>query len=77
MKDEGSNLNTMTIALKSIISCDMLGFEESFKGSCFGHAFLKLANMLQQRRKFVDIYNMCQLSCPKIFVELHNVAKMF
>jgi hypothetical protein len=47
MKDEGSNLNTMTIALKSIVSCDMLGLEESFKGSCFGHAFFKLANMLQ------------------------------
>jgi hypothetical protein len=47
MKDEGSNLNTMTIALKSIVGCDMLGLEESFKGSCFGHAFFKLANMLQ------------------------------
>jgi hypothetical protein len=30
VKDEGSNLNTMTITLKSIISCDMLGLEESF-----------------------------------------------
>jgi hypothetical protein len=40
-KDEGSNLNIMTIALKSIISCDMLGLEESFQGTCFGHAFSK------------------------------------
>jgi hypothetical protein len=30
VKDEGSNLNTMIIALKSIVSCDMLGLEENF-----------------------------------------------
>ncbi len=30
VKDEGSNLNTMTTVLKSIVSCDMLGLEESF-----------------------------------------------
>ncbi len=41
VKDEGSNLNTMTTSLKSIISCDMLGLEESFQGTCFGHAFSK------------------------------------
>jgi hypothetical protein len=29
VKDEGSNLNTMTIVLKSIVRCDMLGLEES------------------------------------------------
>jgi hypothetical protein len=33
--------------------------------------------MLQQKRKFVDIYNMCQSSCPKRFIEMHNVAKKF
>jgi hypothetical protein len=30
VKDEGSNLNIMTTTLKSIISYDMLGLEESF-----------------------------------------------
>ncbi len=40
-KDEGSNMNTMTTTLKSIVSCDMLGLEESFQGICFGHAFSK------------------------------------
>jgi hypothetical protein len=30
VKDEGSNLNTMTTTLKSIVSRDMLGLEESF-----------------------------------------------
>ncbi len=41
IKDEGSNLNTMTTILKSIISCDMLGLEEVFQGIYFGHAFSK------------------------------------
>jgi hypothetical protein len=31
VKDEGSNLNIMTIALKLVISCDVLGLEEVFK----------------------------------------------
>jgi hypothetical protein len=44
VKDEGSNLNTMTIALKSIVSCDMLGLEENFQGCCFGHAFFKVCH---------------------------------
>jgi len=30
VKDEESNMNIMTIALKSIISCDMFSLEESF-----------------------------------------------
>jgi hypothetical protein len=41
VKDEQSNLNTMTTTLKSIVSYDMLGLEESFQGTCFGHAFSK------------------------------------
>jgi hypothetical protein len=31
VKDEGSNLNTMTIALKSIVKCEVLGLDESFQ----------------------------------------------
>ncbi len=31
----------MTTTLKSIVKCDMLGLEESFQGTCFGHAFSK------------------------------------
>jgi len=39
--DEGSNLNTMTTTLKSIVSCDMLGLEESFWDTYFGDACSK------------------------------------
>jgi hypothetical protein len=42
VKDEGFNMNIMTTTLKSIVSCDMLGLEESFQGVCFGHAFSNL-----------------------------------
>jgi hypothetical protein len=39
VKDERSNLNAMTIALKSIIKYEVLGLGESFHGTCFGHFF--------------------------------------
>jgi hypothetical protein len=29
VKDEGSNLNTVTIVLKSVIKCEVLGLDES------------------------------------------------
>ncbi len=41
VKDEGSNLNTMIIALKIVVSYDILSLEETYQGTCFGHAFLK------------------------------------
>ncbi len=41
VKDESSNLNAMTFALKSIISCETLSLQESFNGTCFGHVFSK------------------------------------
>jgi hypothetical protein len=41
VKDEGYNLNTMTTTLKSIVSCDLLGLEESFQGTCSRDAFSK------------------------------------
>ena len=41
VKDEGTNLGTMTQALKIIVSCDMLGQTVPFEGACFGHAMSK------------------------------------
>jgi hypothetical protein len=40
VKDEGSNLNIMNVALL-VVSCDILSLEESYQSTCFGHAFLK------------------------------------
>jgi hypothetical protein len=41
VKDEGTNFNSMTIDLKSVVNYEVLGLEESFNGTCFGHAFSK------------------------------------
>jgi hypothetical protein len=42
VKDEGSNLNTsMITTLKSVENYNILGLQENFQGSCFGHAFSK------------------------------------
>ncbi len=51
VKDEGSNLNIMTITLKSIIGCDILVLEESFQGICFGHAFSKACQYATTKEK--------------------------
>jgi hypothetical protein len=47
VKEEGSNLNTMNITLKSIVSCDMLGLEESLRALVLDIYFPRLANMLE------------------------------
>jgi hypothetical protein len=41
VKNEGFNFNTMTIALKLVVSCDILSLEDFFHITCFGHAFLE------------------------------------
>jgi hypothetical protein len=41
VKDEGANLNAMTTILKFVVDCEVLGMEDSFQGTCFGHAFSK------------------------------------
>jgi hypothetical protein len=51
VKNEGFNMNTMTTTLKSIISCDMLGLEESFQGIYFGHASSKACQYATTKEK--------------------------
>ncbi len=41
MKDEGVNLNMMTLTIKFVMNCEFVGLEERFQGTCFGHAFSK------------------------------------
>jgi hypothetical protein len=41
VKNEGTNLNAMISTLMSIMSYDIMGLEESFNRSCFGHVFSK------------------------------------
>ncbi len=39
VKDEGSNLNVMMIALRLIVKCEVLSLGESFQGTYFGNVF--------------------------------------
>ncbi len=34
--------NAMIVTFKYVVSCDILDVEESFQGTCFGHAFSKV-----------------------------------
>jgi hypothetical protein len=58
VKDEGSNLTTMITALKSIVTCEILGLDESFPSTCFGHVFLRRVSMLQLMLRFVKTINL-------------------
>jgi hypothetical protein len=41
VKDEGSNLATMTSTLTFVMSCEVLGLSTPFVGSCWGHVMFK------------------------------------
>jgi len=44
--ERSNNLNTMTIVLKSIIKCEVLGLDEIFQSIYFGRAFCLHFDML-------------------------------
>jgi hypothetical protein len=41
----------MTITLKYVVNCEVLGLEESFSGICFGYAFSKTYVYVTTREK--------------------------
>jgi len=45
VKDEGANLNAMTIVLKSMVNCEVFGMEESSKPLALVMHFLKHVNL--------------------------------
>ncbi len=46
--------NLITL-LKSIMRCEVLGLDEVFQGTYFGHVFLRLINMLQLVERFAKL----------------------
>ncbi len=60
VKDEGSNVNTMTIVLKFVVKGEILGLNEKFQGVCFGHAFSKACHILLLTKKIVRISSLFQ-----------------
>jgi len=51
VKNEGSNLNTMTYYIKKIVSCSILGLEESHQCICFEYAFSKMCQYATTNEK--------------------------
>jgi hypothetical protein len=80
VKDESVNLNTMIATLKSIISCEIFGVVESFKGTCFGHAFFKacqyeiVEKRVSKGLKYVSI-KFAQVDLPKCITWPKNSRK--
>jgi hypothetical protein len=82
VKDEGSNLNTLTNVLNYVVKCETFGLEESFRGTCFGHVFSKLCqyattneifcNLKYAFIKFVEVDLQKCITWPKKFGEGHQ-----
>ncbi len=51
IKYEGANLNSMTLIVKFVVNCEILGLEESFNGTCFDHAFSKTCHYVTIKEK--------------------------
>jgi hypothetical protein len=51
VKDEGANLNAMTMVLKIVVSCDVLELKENFNGTCVGGVFSKTCQYVTTEEK--------------------------
>jgi len=49
----------MIVALKAIISCDNFNLEESFQGTCFGHAFSEAYQYATMDEKVCKKFDIC------------------
>jgi hypothetical protein len=58
VKNESSNLNTMTSAFKCVVKCEVLCLEENFQGTSSGHVFSKACQYVVDDEKFVGDLNM-------------------
>jgi hypothetical protein len=80
VKNEWSNLNAMTIALKAVVNCGSLSLGESFHGTCFGHAFSKACQygIMEEKvctdLKYVSI-NFAQANLQKCIIWLKKFGK--
>jgi hypothetical protein len=70
VKYEGSNMKIVTTTLKSIVSRNVLGLEESFSGICFGHAFSKTCQYDTTKEKVCK--DLCYVSIKVAERDLHK-----
>jgi hypothetical protein len=59
VKDERFNLNIMTIVLKYVVNCDILGLIESFQSSSFNHAFSKACQYSSTNENVYKGFEIC------------------
>ncbi len=69
MKGEGANLKVMTSTLKFVVNCKLLGLEEKFQGTSFGHAFFQNMLVWDNKKKFAKKLYMFLLSLPNMICE--------
>ncbi len=55
VKNEGSNLNPMTIVFNYVVSCNVLSFIEIFRVAILTMHSLRLVNMFQLMKKFIRV----------------------
>ncbi len=54
----------LTTFLKLIMRCEVLGLDEVFQGTYFGHVFLRFISMLQLVERFAKTLDLFQSSLP-------------
>jgi hypothetical protein len=75
VKDEGSNLTIMTITLKWIVKCEVLGLNESFQGICFAYSFFKACQYATIDEKVCKNHWFIFIKyCVVRFVEMYHLA---
>jgi hypothetical protein len=47
-----------------VVDCEVLGMEDKFQSTCFGHAFFKACQYGTIKKKFVKKWNIFLLSQP-------------
>ncbi len=55
----------MIVALKFFVNGDILGLKESYKGTCFTHAFSKAYQYAMTYKKFIKTWHMFLLRLHK------------
>ncbi len=75
MKNEGPNLNPITSALKSIVNCKILGLKESFKETCFGHAFFKARQYITTHENVCKGFKYVSIKFLKKTYKMQHLAK--
>jgi hypothetical protein len=72
--DEGSNLNAMTTALKSIMKCEVVSLDKTFQGICFVYVFSKTCQHATTNEKACKNLNVFPSSVICHIYKMYNLA---